>query len=195
MAQSNITFDGGQTFSTYKFTDDQGNAVKGFSNNITGCFSLGYQYIANNGLFLRTNVGMRKGGASLVVDETNINWNIQYADADIGLGYMLNKWRIKPYLSASPYFAYMLKGEQTMGQDNYDIKKNKSMTPTDYGLYISPGFKIALSNFISFYAEYKQILGLQNLENSTNQKSFNRGFSINLGVSVTIIKYKYATSQ
>ena len=41
-AQSNITFDAGQVFSTFKFTDAQGEQEKGFSNNISGCFSLGY---------------------------------------------------------------------------------------------------------------------------------------------------------
>ncbi|MES2287855.1 MAG: outer membrane beta-barrel protein [Bacteroidota bacterium] len=193
-AQSNVTFDAGQVFSTFKYTDAQGEEEKDFSNNISGCFSLGYQYVLNNGLFIRANAGMRKAGASIVFDETNVKWNIQYADANLGLGYMLNKWRLKPYFSVSPYFGYMLKADQTIGPDTYDIMQNKSIKTTDYGLFFSPGFKIALSNLVSFYAEYKYILGLQNLEKS-DQKSFNRGFSINLGVSVAIIKYNYVTSK
>lgn len=193
-AQSNVTFDAGQVFSTFKFTDTLGVQEKDLSNNISGCFSLGYQYVLNNGLFIRANAGMRKAGASMVVDETNINWNFQYADANMGLGYMFNKWRLKPYASVSPYFGYMLKASQTIGPDTYDIKQNKSIKTTDYGLFFSPGFKLALSNLVSFYAEYKYILGLQNLEKS-EQKSFNRGFSINLGVSVAIIKYNYVTSK
>lgn len=193
-AQSSITFDAGEVFSTFKFTDDQGNKEKNLTHTISGSFSLGYKYELTNGLFIRTSLGMRKAGASLVVDEININWNIQYADANLGLGYMLNKWRLKPYFSASPYFGYMLKGYQTIGSDNYDILKNNSIANTDFGFLISPGFKIALSNSVSFYTEYKYILGLQNLEKS-DQKSFNRGFSINLGVAVTIIKYNYVTSK
>lgn len=194
IAQSNVSFDAGQVFSTYRFIDTLGNIEKEFTNNITGCFSLGYQYSPDNGVFIRTNIGMRKGGASIIVDEINVTWNVQYIDANIGLGYMVDKWRLKPYFSISPYFGYMLRGNQTIGSDNYDIKKNESMKTTDLGVFISPGFKIALSNYISFYAEYKYILGLQNLENS-NQKSFNRGFSINLGVSIAIIKYNYVTAQ
>lgn len=193
-AQSNVTFDAGQVFSTFKFTDAQGEQEKGFSNNIAGCFSLGYQYVQNNGLFIRANIGMRKAGASMIYNETNVIWNLQYADANLGLGYMLNKWRLKPYLSVSPYVGYMLKANQTIGPDTYDIMQNKSIKTTDYGLFFSPGLKIALSNIISFYAEYKYILGLQNLEKS-NQKSYNRGFSINLGISVAIIKYNYVTSK
>ncbi|MDP1746869.1 MAG: outer membrane beta-barrel protein [Bacteroidota bacterium] len=193
-AQSNATFDAGQVFSTFKFTDANGVQEKNFSNNISGCFSLGYQYEHFNGLFIHANLGMRKAGASIIFDETNVNWNIQYADASLGVGYMLNKWRLKPYFSVSPYFGYMLKANQTIGPDTYDIMQNKSIKTTDYGLFCSPGLKMALSNIISFYAEYKYILGLQNLEKS-DQKSYNRGFSINLGISVAIIKYNYVTSK
>ena len=196
MAQSTITFDAGQLFSTYKYTDSQGE-IKDFSQNISGCFSLGYHYTTSSGLFFRVGLGMRKGGASLEYNEMNVEWNIQYADVNAGVGYILNKWRVKPYLSVSPYYAYALKGEQTMGQDKYDILKNKTMSPTDYGVYAVPGLKVDLSNTISFYAEYRQLFGLQNLETASGsgQKTYNRGFSINLGVAVSIIKYNYVTTQ
>ncbi len=192
MAQSAVNIEAGEVFSTYKYSDSQGSE-KNFNSNITSCFSLGYQYASNSGLFIKANVGMRKAGATLVYNTTNVDWNTQYACVDLGGGYILNKWRLKPYICASPYFAYMLRGEERLGQYSYDIKANKSMSGTDYGVYISPGLKMALSNFISFYAEYKQILGLQNLETSTGQKSYNRGFSVNLGIAITFIKYNYVT--
>ncbi len=66
IAQSSVTFDVGQVFSTYLFTDDKGNSEKDFTNNITGCFSLGYQYKVHNGLFIRTNLGMRKASDSKI---------------------------------------------------------------------------------------------------------------------------------
>ena len=184
-SQSNVTFDAGQMFSTFKFIDAQGNQEKNLTNNITGCFSLGYQYEQNNGLFVRANVGMRKAGASMVFDETNVNWNMQYADVSLGLGYILNKWRLKPYFSASPYFGYLLKADQTIGPDKYDIKQKKLIKTSDFGVFLSPGVKIAVSNLISIYAEYKYILGLQNLETS-DQKSFNRGFSARPGNPVGV---------
>jgi hypothetical protein len=191
-AQSALNIDAGEVFSTFKYSDSNGSE-KNFTSNITSCFSLGYQYTANSGLFIKANVGLRKAGASFVYNKTNIDWNLQYTTVDLGVGYILNKWRLKPYISASPYFAYMLKGEETLGQYSYDIKQNKSMSGTDFGVYISPGVKIALSNFVSFYAEYKQILGLQNLETTTGQASYNRGFSVNLGIAITFLKYNYVT--
>jgi hypothetical protein len=192
--QSTMVFDAGQMFSTYYYKDAQG-VIKDFSNNITGCYSLGYHYITNNGLFIRTGISMRKGGASLVYNGINTDWTTQYADINLGAGYMVNKWRVKPYFSASPYFAYMLKGEQTLGQNKYDIKQNKSMKTNDIGVYIIPGLKVALTNYISFYVEYKYLLGLSNIEVTPGQQAFNRGFSLNLGIAVTFIRYNYVTTR
>jgi hypothetical protein len=193
ISQSSITFDAGQVFSTYKFTDAQGVQEKDFTDNITGCFSLGYQFTTQGGLFIRSNVGMRKAGASNEYNGIPVSWNLQYADADVGVGYILNKWRLKPYVYAAPYFGYLLKANQTIGSNTYDILKNKSVKTSDYGVFLSPGLKITLSNYISCYVEYKYILGLNNTETATDQKSYNRGFSINLGVAVSLIRYNYVT--
>lgn len=195
-AQSTVTFDAGQTFSTFKYSDSQG-PINDFSNNITGCFSLGYSYIGQNGIVIRSTAGMRKAGASLVYNETNFDWNLQYTDIHIGAGYVFNRWMVKPYFVASPYFAYMLKGRQEIGENSYDVVKNRTMSTLDYGVCFVPGLKISLTNTIAFYAEYKQILGLQNLEMSStnNQKTFNRGFSVNLGIAISFIKYNYVTTQ
>lgn len=188
--QPTLTFDAGQVFSTFKFIDSQGNKPKEFTHNRGFGFSLGYRYPLPNGLFIRTNIGLRKAGASMIYEGLNINWNIQYADANIGLGYVYNKWRLKPYFSVSPYFGYMLKANQIIGAFNYDIKEIKSMKTTDLGLFFSPGLKVAVSKSIAFYAEYKYILGLKNLETATDKKSTNRGWAINLGVAISIESFK-----
>lgn len=195
-AQSTVTFDAGQTFSKFKYSDSQG-AISDFTNNISGCFSIGYSYIGQNGIIIRSNAGMRKGGASLVYNETNVDWSLQYADLNVGAGYSFNRWMVKPYVVVLPYVAYMLKGEQKIGDNTYNVIKNKTMSTLDYGVCFVPGVKVALTNTIAFYAEYKQILGLQNLEVASNnsQKTFNRGFSVNLGVAISFIKYNYVTTQ
>lgn len=51
-AQSNITFDAGQVFSTYKFIDDKGIKLTSLSSAINGCFGLGYRYVLPNGLMV-----------------------------------------------------------------------------------------------------------------------------------------------
>lgn len=185
-----VTFDAGQVFSTFKFIDSESNQPKEFTHNSGFGFSLGYRYPLPNELFIRANIGLREAGASMIYEGLNVNWNIQYADANIGLGYMYNKWRLKPYCAVSPYLGYMLKANQLIGAFNYDMKEIKSMKTTDIGLFFSPGLKIALSKSIAFYAEYKYILGLKNLETATDKKSTNRGWAINFGVAVTVESLK-----
>lgn len=195
-AQSTLNFDVGQTFSTFKYSDSQG-AINDFTTNITGCFNIGYSYMGQNGIIIRSTAGMRKAGANLVYNENNFDWNLQYTDIHVGVGYIVNRWMLKPYFVASPYFAYMLRGKQEIGENTYDVIKNKTMSTLDYGVCFVPGLKVSLTNTIAFYAEYKQILGLQNLELSStnNQKTFNRGFSVNLGIAISFIKYNYVTTQ
>ncbi len=186
IAQSIITFDASQVFSTFKYIDSQGNKLKDLERNVTTATSVGYHYLLPNGLFIRVNTGTRKAGASFVYNETIVSWDVQYMDANVGLGYIHNKWKFKPYFSASPYFAYMLKANQTIGFDNYDIKKDKSVSTSDFGIFLSPGVRMALAKRISLYAEYKYILGLQDIEKSATETLFNRGFSFHLGLSLAI---------
>ncbi len=190
VTHSSVTIDAGQVFSTFKFIDSEGDKAPDYKYNITSAYSLGYQHTKNNGLFYRANIGMRHGGASLIKNGIEYNWNFQYADAAIGAGYMLNRWRIKPYFFAAPYLGYLLKANQTIGMSRYDIKQNTTIKTADLGLFLCPGAKLAISNLITIYAEYKYILGLQNLEKSTTQKSYNRGFLFNLGLSFNITKYQ-----
>ncbi len=195
-AQKCATFDAGQAFTTFRFKDSEGNKEKNLSTAISGCYSFSYQdtilkqglFFPEDGLFYRVGLSMRKAGASMVSEALGANWNLQYVDLNGGLGYMYNKWRLKPYFYLSPYFAYMIKGTQTNGPLAYDIKQSKSMKTTDFGLLLAPGAKVTLSDYISIYSECKYNVGLQNIETTSEEKSYNRGFSINIGVAVTITK-------
>jgi hypothetical protein len=188
-AQSFITIDGSQVFSNLKFTNSNGQKDKSYSNIITGGYSIGYR-IYKKGLFARLNVGMRKGGATMVYNNSNITWGLQYCDVRLGVGYELDKWRIKPYVSASGYYSFLLKATQSMDGLNYDIKKNKSVKSSDYGVLLVPGIKVFISDYISIYSEFSYLIGLQNLETNTKQKLNNTGYSISLGIAATITKSK-----
>ena len=85
-------------------------------------------------------------------------------------------------------FGYLLKANQTIGVVNYDLKANNTMKSTDLGLIFSTGIKLALTNYISIFTDYKYILGEHNLENATGKESYNRGFSFSLGVAIIIEK-------
>ena len=187
-AQSSVNLEAGQVFATFKYTDSEGVEDNSYSYNVLSAYSIGYQHEKQNGLFARAHIGMRKAGANLVYNEVNYIWTMQYADFRAGIGYHFTKWRLKPSIAISPYYAYLLDANQTIIDNNFDIKGNNSIKNSDFGLFISPGLNIILSNYVSIYAEYNYILGLQNIETTEKEKLFNRGFSFNFGVSLNITK-------
>lgn len=186
-SQSFITLDGSQVSSNFKYTNSSGQQDNSYSNNITGGYSLGYR-IYKRSIFFRLNVGMRKAGANLTDDNNTIIWTLQYSDLRLGIGYELNKWRLKPYLSASFYGAYLLKANQNINGKIYDLKSTDSFETTDLGVFIIPGAKFYISDYISIYGEFSYLIGLKNIETEVNQKLYNKGFLLSLGIAATLTK-------
>jgi hypothetical protein len=123
-AQSALSFDAGQVFSRFKFHNSDGDLVKNFNYQIAGSYSLDYHYVSKEGLFVRGGFGMRKAGATMVYENIPLTWNFHYADVFFGFGYQLNKFRFKPYITFVPYYGYLLKAWQTIGPEDYDLKRN-----------------------------------------------------------------------
>ncbi len=194
--QSFLNLEGAQTFSTFKFSSNAStdNATSSSNQNytrITGnAFSLVFQQVNPNGLYEVIGIGLRQSGSELVFKNVDYIWNMQYADFRAGLGYQFNKWRIKPFGSFAPYYAYLMDGKQSMGLLKYDIKMNKAIKNFDLGFFFSLGFKIAISKQISIFSEYNYVLGLKNIETTKDQSLQNRGFSIRLGLSLNITPTK-----
>lgn len=191
-AQAYINLEGAQVFSTFKFSSEISDKDKIFTDNqaythtTVSAFSLVYQYEDSNGFFVLAGVGMRKAGSALVFSNIDYIWKMQYADVKAGIGYQFNKWRIKPYEAVAPYYASLLNANQSIGQKSYDIKADKSVKSYDLGLFLALGFKATISKQISIFTEYNYILGLKNIETTTDQYLYNRGFSIKLGLSLNI---------
>lgn len=189
-AQSGITIDASQVFSTFKFKDSQGNQVKDYSHKIGSSFNVGYISRYNSGLLFRASIGTSKAGATMMYDSTNYSWDLQYIGLKAGIGYIFNKdGRLKPYLTVSPYFSYLMEGSQSLNNQNLDIIKMKSLKRSDYGIYIAPGFQIKLSDSFALYAEYNYMMGLKNIENSSDgQKTYNRANTFSLGTVIALKK-------
>lgn len=188
-AQSGLTIEASQLYASFKFTDSQGSKLNSeYSGILTGAYGAGCRFVTESGIMLRASLGMRKAGATMVYDEINYSWDIQYADVKLGGGYMLKKDRISPYLNVSGYYAYMLRGFQTINNENFNIKKSKSLNETDYGVFITPGVQIKLSDAVSSFVEFNYMMGLQNLEKEESQKATNLAYGLTLGLSFSITK-------
>lgn len=189
-SQSFITIDGAQTFSNFKFVDSGGEKDKNFTTVLSGAYSLGYRLSKKSGALLRFNAGIRKGGAGLNYNNSDITWNLQYCDLRFGGGYELNKWRVKPYLSAAAYYSFLLKATQNMDGLNFNLKTSNDLKNTDFGILIIPGVKAFVSDYISLYSEFTYLIGLQNIETDEQQKLYNKSFMITLGIAATFTKSK-----
>lgn len=186
-AQSCLTFEGTQLYTSFKFTDSDGNSLNSeYSGIFTSGYSAGYRYILDNGLMFHGGLGLRKAGATMEYDAMNYTWNLHYASGRLGFGYMLKKDRFSPYLNVSGYYAYMLTGFQTINNENFDILKSKSINETDYGVLVSPGVQITIFDVLSTFVEFNYLMGFQNLDKDESQKATNIAYGLTLGVIFTI---------
>lgn len=186
-AQSALTIDASQLFSSFKYTDKDGNILNNeYQGIFTGAYSIGYRYVADFGLIVKPVIGMRNGGASLVYDGMNYSWKLQYANVKLGLGYMYKTKRVNPYFVASGYYAYLLRGMQTLNNEDFNITESELLNKTDYGVVFTPGVEIKLSDFVSTYIEFNYLMGLANIEMDEGQVAKNISYGISLGLSFSI---------
>lgn len=189
-AQSGIIAGASQLYTSFKFTDSQGNNLNAeYSGLFTGSYGIGYEYLTNSGFVAFAGVGMRKAGATLVYDDINYFWDIQYADVKLGCGYVLKKDVISPYLNVAGYYAYMLRGFQTINNENFNLKYSGSLSETDFGIFINPGVRFAMSDAVSLFAEGNYMMGLMNLEKTESQTSANYAYGVTAGIIFSISEF------
>ena len=185
--QSSITLEASQIISNFKFVDSGGTQNKDYMPTYSGGYNFGYTYALDMGAFFNLGVGMRRSGATLIVDASNYQWDLQYGQARLTAGYAYDLGRIKPYAKIGAYYGFLLKANQIINNENFDIKDTQSIEKGDVGLYFSPGAKMDISDAIAVYAEYSYLLGLKNVETTADgQKAKNRASILTLGLSFAI---------
>ncbi|MFH2142391.1 MAG: outer membrane beta-barrel protein [Bacteroidota bacterium] len=188
-AQSSLTIDASQLYASFKFNDSQGNKLNSeYSGVFTGAYGVGYRYVTDFGLIIKQGIGMRNAGASLVYDDMNYSWKLQYADSKLGFGYIYIMDRINPYFVASGYFAYLLRGIQIINNENFNITESGLLNKMDYGVIFTPGVEFKLSDYVSSYLEFNYLWGLNNVEMDEGQKATNFAYGLTLGLSFSITK-------
>ena len=80
----------------------------------------------------------------------------------------------------------MLRGFQTINNENFNIKKTGALKEMDYGILVSPGVNIFITDEISAFIELNYLMGLENIEQQENQITNNIGYGITLGLSISL---------
>lgn len=188
-AQSALTVDASQLLGSFKFTDSQSNSLSGdYAGILTGSSGIGYRYTTGNGIVIRTGLGLRNAGATMVYDNSNYSWDLRYADLKLGAGYMYISNLVSPYMTLSGYFGYLLRGYQTLNNEDFDIVNSGAMKRTDFGLLITPGVQFNASETLGLYIEFCYLMGLANLETDPGQKSANVAYMLTAGLSFSFGK-------
>lgn len=183
-AQSGLVLEVSPLYASFKFTDKAGvKQNKDYQGIYTGAYGIGYRFVSDFGLIINPGIGMRHGGANLVYDDINYSWRLQYANLKLGLGYMTRFENVNPYFIASGYYAFLLRGTQTLHNEILNITKSNVLSNIDYGLMFSPGVNIKLSDYVSSYVEFNYLRGLTNIEKDPLQKSKNFAYGLTLGVA------------
>lgn len=185
-AQSGIFIEASQLYTTFNFIDSQGNNLSNeYTGRYTGTYGLGYSYTTDFGLLFRTGIAMRNAGARLIYDDMSYSWDMQYAQAKLGLGYAYFTDKINPYLMAYGYYGHMLTGTQRLNNEHFDLLRSELLTEMDYGLIVSPGVEIVITENLSSFIELKYIHGFHNIETNESKTTNNIAYGLSFGLSIT----------
>ncbi len=190
-AQDNFSIHFAQTYSKFKFIDSEGNADENLSSDVRYSYGLNYNKFFSSGLYLRPELGYKNLGAVSILNNQKLSWSLHYADLNLGGGYIINKYKFKPYVGASLYFSYLYKAEQNIGLDYYDMLENKDIKNIDFGINAYCGVFYNFTEMAGVFAELRNSTGLNQLEPNNEgetQRLYNRAISIHFGLTFSITK-------
>lgn len=185
VAQSSVSFSASQLYTSFRFDNSMGDRMNSEYNGIfTGSYGVDYRYITNFDMIVKSGIAMRNAGSTLVYDDMNYSWKLQYADLDLGLGYIYRGMKtFQPYFVCAGYYGYMLRGTQTLNNEDFNIIEGEFLNRSDYGIIFSPGLEVKLSQNLSAFLEYSYQMGLANIEPEEGQKARNFATGISLGIN------------
>ena len=80
-----------------------------------------------------------------------------------------------------------LKANQRLNNEDFNIIDADLITKIDYGVFVTPGVQMKLSDFVTVYSEFRYMLGLANVETGdSDQKASNSAYIVSLGLSFAI---------
>ena len=183
-AQDNFSLHFAQTYAKFKFVDSDGNSDENLTSDIKYSYGLNYSKVFAQGIFIRPELGYKNLGATSILNNQKLDWSLHYVDVNAGGGYIINKYKLKPYLGAAFYFSYLYKANQTTGSYYYDIKANEDIKGIDYGFNVYLGAIYGFTDIASVFFELRNSTGLCQLEPNTegqSQELYNRALSFHFG--------------
>ena len=171
-------------------TNENLNYRSGTSYSLNLGFKLGKKHM------LRPELIYQQLGAKSYVDNTIVEWSLNYLGT--GVGYLYKLLEKEGFLGQESFtFSpglvlnanYMMNGEQTIGVNRFNITEQDLLKSFDImiGLTLNSRFKVS-DNF-SINLDYRYGFGLmdiENIEGDENEKTRNLGHMASLGLSYNL---------
>lgn len=182
-----VSVNGGKQFSNFLFKTSNDQKDQTLSYQMYNAFGLNASFTSSKHT-IRPEIQFRQAGAGKTIQNTPITWKMNYFNFNIGYGYaLLQTDRFEAQAGAAISIAYMLNGEQTIGESRYSIVEEQSMTRFELGTQGFANFTTFISDQISLSLEYRFGVGLNHIENDNDdQKTRNIYHSALLGIGIRI---------
>ena len=171
-----------QNYSTFRYTGSDGEKDD-LNYTIKSGYGLSFQKANESNFFLEGLLLYNNKGAASTLDLDQLDWSFHYINADINLGYKFIFGKLYPQVGGGIYYGRLLKADQYIGSAHYDLMDLNIISKNDIGFNIFAGIEYGYSDNGSVFLRLNESFGLLQLEKGeSDQKMFNRTFSIQLGL-------------
>lgn len=186
-AQDKIGISFTQNFSTLRFLDSE-NEKEDLDYAIKYGYGISYQLGFSENFFGEGSLFYNSKGANSTLDLQKLDWSMDYINASVNGGYRFILNRLVPHFGVGVYYGRLMKADQFIGSDYYDMMSTDAIGKNDLGVNLFAGLDFEYSTDGVVFIRLTESMGLLNLENNqeANQKMFNRTFSIQLGLNFII---------
>lgn len=133
---------------------------------------------------LRPEINLYQAGAKSSADNIPLNWRLNYLG--IGCGYAYKVLELKS-LTLSPGASlgldYLTKGEQSIGNQRYDVIENKVFNRINLGMNLFANAQFKVTETLSLLFEYRFGLGLNQIEKDADETTRNVSNTAFVGLS------------
>jgi hypothetical protein len=170
LTPAEFNLSGGRTFSSFLFTDSDGNKDQKF--NLTGgnTYGVNMAFRVKSKHFIRPELLIHQAGATTVYGGNEVNWKLNYAAFNLAYLFRFvneeNRFRFSLQTGASIGIDYLVNGNQTINKLSYDLRDTEAFKPMDLTASFILNGKYNITQSFHAGIEYRFGLGLLQIENS-----------------------------
>jgi hypothetical protein len=182
-----LTITGGKNFASFLFRNDANEKDEQMKYEMLNSFGVNASFISDRHV-IRPELLFRQAGARSDFNGLPLSWRMNYAELNFAYFYSIFQkgiFDVRSGLGLSA--AYMLNGEQFIGEQRFSIVEENAMNRFDLGFQLLANSKAQLSDSFYLTLEYRFGLGITQIENEPdNQRTRNiyHGALIGLGFNL-----------